>query len=217
MVKGTGADASIVNQNGSRAAMRARLMNAATAMFVSRGFEATSVDALGAKLGVSGPALYYHFGSKAELLFECLHALLTEQNDRCRAAASSKSPPEQVAAFVSAHATFLLDQPVFEEEGHGDVFIGAGVLAKSLPEAQRELIHDLRHDHIRDVRDIIRAGIRTGDFRPVDPSAAAFAVIGVAANVTWVRSGGALSKIAVATLYGELAAAMLRSEGHLGG
>lgn len=47
---------------------RAEIMAAATDLFRERGFRATSLDDIGAVVGISGPAIYQYFKSKHELL-----------------------------------------------------------------------------------------------------------------------------------------------------
>jgi AcrR family transcriptional regulator len=51
-----------------RAVTRARLLNAALELFASRGYAATSVDAIAGAAGVSAGLLYHHFDSKAAVL-----------------------------------------------------------------------------------------------------------------------------------------------------
>ena len=49
---------------------RARILDAARALFISRGFAATSVASIAAAAGVSGPTVFAAFGSKVNLLKE---------------------------------------------------------------------------------------------------------------------------------------------------
>ena len=70
---------------------RERLLSAAAAMFAEHGYDGARVADIAAAAGVSNGALYTHFGSKAELMVEALHArgrpLLAEVFDagHCRA------------------------------------------------------------------------------------------------------------------------------------
>ena len=190
--------------------LRDRLLHTATAAFRTRGFEATSVDALGATLGVSGPAMYYHFPTKTDLLFECLHAPLVEQVDQCRNAIDGKPPIEQLTAFVRAHVLYnLRELRRLDLDSSGDAVVGIGVLAKALPDAGRKTIVGLLHEHVQDLRDVIVAGVRTGDFDSPNPTASAFAILGMAENVTWLRRGGRLSPDALADLYAGFARRMV--------
>ncbi|MCU1639951.1 MAG: TetR/AcrR family transcriptional regulator [Nocardia sp.] len=45
-----------------------RILEAAAELFYEKGFHGTSVDQLGARAGLSGPAIYRHFAGKDEIL-----------------------------------------------------------------------------------------------------------------------------------------------------
>lgn len=51
---------------------RSRILDAAAELFHVHGYATTSIDAIGARAGVTGPAVYRHFPSKQELLLELL-------------------------------------------------------------------------------------------------------------------------------------------------
>jgi AcrR family transcriptional regulator len=50
------------------AGRRAVILKAALELFSRQGYQETGIDEIGAAAGVSGPAIYRHFGSKQELL-----------------------------------------------------------------------------------------------------------------------------------------------------
>lgn len=52
----------------AKAQRRDALVDAATRLFAERGFDRVSIEDLGAAAGVSGPALYRHFGGKQDVL-----------------------------------------------------------------------------------------------------------------------------------------------------
>ena len=189
--------------------VKSRIFDAASLLFRVRGYEATSLGDIGERVGLTGPALYYYFGSKANLLFEVLRQPLLEQIAVCRAASSGQPPVDALAGYVAALVTFLLGLPYIEEM-HGEAYVSIGALAKSLAEEQRDEILALLRGPVDDVRDIVKAGARRGDFREVDPTLTAFAVLGMAENVTWLRPGGRLTPARVAQSYADLAVAMVR-------
>ena len=61
-----------------RLARRRQLLDAATAVFVARGYHAAAMDEIAERAGVSKPVLYQHFPGKQELYL----ALLDESVDR---------------------------------------------------------------------------------------------------------------------------------------
>jgi AcrR family transcriptional regulator len=84
-----------------RLARRRQLLDAATAVFVARGYHAAAMDEIAERAGVSKPVLYQHFPGKQELYL----ALLDESVDRL---------VEAVTGYVAEHSgTFKL---VFESD-----------------------------------------------------------------------------------------------------
>ncbi len=62
-------------------AVRERLLDTATRLFYYRGIPGTGVDALIDAAGVAKMSLYRHFGSKEQLIVECLARLDTRYHD----------------------------------------------------------------------------------------------------------------------------------------
>lgn len=195
---------------GDGAGIRDRIIEAAGHLFRVNGYEATSLNDIGAMVGLTAPALSYYFGSKANLLLESIEGPLQQQIRVCRAAVVGKRPTAQLTAFVEALVTFLLELP-YVTEVHGDAFVSIGVLAKALPEDQRAHVLALLKTPVQDVRSILTAGQKTGEFRDVDTTLTAFAILGLAENVTWVRPRGRLTPAHVAGSYADLALAMVRT------
>src|SRR5690606_12136445 len=59
---------------------RARILDAAEALFMTHGFEATSMRMITGQAGVNLAAVNYHFGSKDALIQEVFRRRLTELN-----------------------------------------------------------------------------------------------------------------------------------------
>ena len=56
-----------------REAKRQAVLQAAAQLFNERGFSATSLDDIAARLGVSKPTLYYYVKNKDEILLQCVN------------------------------------------------------------------------------------------------------------------------------------------------
>jgi AcrR family transcriptional regulator len=86
-----------------------RILLAAQRLFHERGFDAVGMDEVGEAAGITGPAIYRHFGSKDELLGalfdETVDALLTRVGD-----AEIEDPWEELAFLATAHAEFVFEQ-----------------------------------------------------------------------------------------------------------
>ena len=59
--------------------VRTRVLTAATELFAELGYDATSVQQVVARAGVTKGALYHYFSSKEELLFEIYGSVIAEQ------------------------------------------------------------------------------------------------------------------------------------------
>jgi AcrR family transcriptional regulator len=73
------------------------MVRCARELFGERGYEATSMDEVAARAGVSKPMLYAYFGSKDGLLAACIQRAGVEFRERVRAAAGpvGSLPPDQ--------------------------------------------------------------------------------------------------------------------------
>jgi AcrR family transcriptional regulator len=93
-------------------ARREQILDAAAELFARRGFRGTSIEDIGAAVGISGPALYRHFPSKemvlAEMLVNISEELLQEGARRVLAAAG---PHAALDALLCWHVEFALSKP----------------------------------------------------------------------------------------------------------
>lgn len=89
-----------------------QILHAAARLFAERGYGATGIDDIGAEVGVSGPAIYWHYSGKQALLA----AMLTDVSERLLAGgrecvASAEDDTEALAALVHMQVEFALDEP----------------------------------------------------------------------------------------------------------
>ena len=162
------------------------LLDVAAAVFIERGFEATSMDELAARLGVTKSAIYHHVPSKVELLRLALD----------RALDALFAVTEEPGA-TTGRAIDRLEHVV-----RGSV----RVLAAELPfvtlllrlrgnsEVERAALQR-RREFDRFVTGLVRAAEEEGDVRPdVDPAVTSRLLFGTVNSLTeWYRPGGGLS------------------------
>ncbi len=91
---------------------RVEILDLASQMFARSGFHGTSMDDLGAAVGLSGPALYRYFSGKeailSAMLIDISERLLEGGRERTAAHAD---PRQRLTALVSFHVDFALDDP----------------------------------------------------------------------------------------------------------
>lgn len=100
---------------GSRTTREA-VLDAAERLFAERGFEATSLNDVGAAAGVSRGTPGYFFGSKADLYRAVLERCFAEvraavRSGRERALASGEAPDTVLAGIVSEYFDFITANP----------------------------------------------------------------------------------------------------------
>ncbi len=90
-----------------------RVLNAAVSLFSQKGYAGTSTREIATLIGIRKASLYYHIGSKEELLFQiCKSSLEQIRADVAAAIPSHAAPLEQTRALVRSHIESMLrDQP----------------------------------------------------------------------------------------------------------
>lgn len=189
---------------------RSLIVSEATTLFATRGYERTSLNAIAKSIGISAPALYYHFDSKDEILFATLETTLLELNRMSSEAVATTdgSPRASLHAFVRAH--------VFHDVGNVEIMpmLNAGLynidnLIEGFSATRRKQLTLMQREFLDRLRDILRAGEKSGDFDIEDVTATAFAIIGIVDfAVYWFRSKGKLTVEQLGDQYGNLAVRM---------
>jgi AcrR family transcriptional regulator len=179
------------------------LLDVAVAVFNERGYEATSMDTLAERLGVTKSAIYHHVRSKVELLELALDRAL----DGLFAVLSSagQGPAiDRLEAVVRGSVRVLVAELPF-------VTLLLRVRGNSPVES-----HALgrRREFDRAVTELVRDCVAEGSVRPdVDPALTSRLLFGTVNSLTeWYRPGGDLSADALAdglvtTLFAGLRAA----------
>ncbi|HTF50901.1 MAG TPA: TetR/AcrR family transcriptional regulator [Pseudonocardia sp.] len=83
-----------VRRRVSRPERERQILDAASAVFAERGYQAASMDAVAERVGVTKPVLYDHFGSKEGLLLACIARARTELLEVTTEAAAGATNPE---------------------------------------------------------------------------------------------------------------------------
>lgn len=202
--------AQVRNRARSASETKALIIREAASLFATRGYERTSLGAIASAIGISAPALYYHFDSKDEILYATLENTLAQLNAMSAqgVAAADPSPVAQLRAFVRAH--------VRHDVGNADIMpmLNAGLynvdqLIGGLPPARRRKLIQMQRSFLDRLREILNTGKDDGVFGFENVTTTAFAIIGIVDfAVYWFRTEGALSVEDLAEQYGDLAVRM---------
>lgn len=180
---------------------RAILLSAVES-FASRGFRATTLRHIAEGSGLSTAALYVHFRSKEQLLFEISRRGHRAALDIVLAAAELPAPGEALAALVYAftrwHAEQRTTARVVQYEQSG--------LA---PEHAAEIAR-MRRDTERAVRRVIARGVEDGTFAISEVRGASAAILSLGIDVArWYHPDGPYSPDELGRLYCDLTARMV--------
>lgn len=112
---------------------RTAVLDAAENLFAEKGYDATSLNEIGAAAGVSRGTPGYFFGSKAELYQAVLDRSFAEVREavragRARALASHRAPEDILAGAVSDYFDFLAARPNFVRLIEREALSGGGLL-----------------------------------------------------------------------------------------
>jgi AcrR family transcriptional regulator len=169
---------------------RERILDAAAACFRERGFAATRLSDIADRAGLQAPSLYYHFGSKEELI-EVVLALGVErtfEHVRARASAVPAGDPlGRLAAAIEGHVEMVLET--------GNYSAANLRLYGQMPDDIRRRLQKIQRRVGRYWDELLVAARDAGAIRPdIDLSAARMLILG-ALNWTaeWYEPGGRLT------------------------
>lgn len=163
--------------NARRKAARAQILRAAADLFRERGYQASTVDHIAARLGMSKASLYTHFRAKEEMLAAISRETIEAfTRDLSLVLASRLGAEDKLRTVVRQHVQFVIANRSFLTVFFGEEANLPSRFVRSLA-AQKD-----RYD--KGVERIVEEGIRNGVFREVSPRLVVFAVLGM---VNWVH------------------------------
>jgi AcrR family transcriptional regulator len=157
---------------------RADICRTAARIFRDRGFNATSVSDVARALGMTKAGLYHYFVSKEALLFEIISFGLDQVHDEVIAPVREMGDPEaRLRQLVIRHARIVT-------RAHGAV---ASLVdeTRALPPPARKKVERRMRVYFDLVRDTLAELKTAGRLRRVDPTVAAFSVLG---TILWLPS-----------------------------
>jgi len=154
---------------------RQAVLQTAAQLFNEKGFHATSLDDVAARLNVSKPTLYYYVKSKDEILLQCVNLglqMALEGIEASRAAGGRSI--DQLVAYMKAYArTMTMD--------FGMCVIRVG--EEGLSGEGRQELRRLKGKVDMAFRRLVAESIKEGSLAPCDPKLAAFTIAGA---LSWI-------------------------------
>lgn len=147
-------------------------MGAAAHTFARDGYAAVGMRDIAEAVGIRGASIYHHFASKEEILYAVCLTVTQEPNEQTLPLLDAPGTPTQrMAALVRAHLEHLHRRRV-------EHLVALHELAALTP-AHRTVVDEHRRFYQRRVRDVVGAGMATGEFDVPDARLAAFAICDV--------------------------------------
>ncbi|MHB8395008.1 MAG: TetR family transcriptional regulator [Candidatus Dormibacteria bacterium] len=185
-----------------------RILVAAADLFLSQGYARTTMAMIAANVGMTAPALYWHFSSKHDLAYRLLQLVLMDFNRYVKSSVVSDTPPVRLQQFVRAHVYYELTQLKLSY-AYARLY-AIGDMIASLSSRERRRLVGLQRQHIDLCKALIEDGVATGDFRVPHITPTALAIVTMCEHVvSWYRVGGTLTETDVADLHADLALRMV--------
>jgi AcrR family transcriptional regulator len=169
----------------SRGDVPRKLLTAAVRCFASNGFHATTTRDISSAVGLSPGALYVHFPSKEDVLFEII-----------------RTAHQRVLTYITELGGLATDDPVRHlqalvaryTEWHARYHVAARVsqyeLAGLSAEHYQEIL-TMRHETNVVFRAAVQRGVTTGEFADIDVKRVSRAILSLAIDlVRWYRRDG---------------------------
>lgn len=175
-----------------RETKRNAVLSTAAQLFNERGFHATSLDDIAARLNVSKPTLYYYVKNKDEILIECVRKGLQMMHEGIEETrkAGGKAIDQLIACMRIYIRIVTLDFGMCVIRVSDDEFA---------PESRKEL-RRLKSGIDMEFRRLVTQGVAEGSLQPCDPKMAAFVIAGALSWIgRWYQPGGECSPEEIAT------------------
>lgn len=173
----------VPDREQQREAKRHAVLSTAAQLFNERGFHATSLDDIAARLQVSKPTLYYYVKNKDEILIECVRQGLQMTIDGIEASRQAGGKAiDQLMACMRVYAHIVT-------QDFGMCLIRVG--DEELPAESRKELRRLKSAIDHEFRRLVAAGVKEGSLQPCDPKMTAFVIAGALSWIgRWYQSGG---------------------------
>src|SRR3989454_1005009 len=176
-----------------RPTRQAQIFEAAARIFCEKGFDKASMGDISAALGLTKAGLYHHIRSKEDLLYEIMsYGMDLFEQKVLNRVVTIDDPLDRIRATLRGHVLLVTrDRPkeitVILHESN------------ALKGRYRDRINARKKRYVKFLEKTFRELLKSGAARHIDPSVAAFAMLGMINWIyQWYRPGGRLDENALA-------------------
>ena len=149
--------------------MKATIKSVSIDLFFKKGYFATSISDIAGGSGIRKASIYYHYASKAELLFHILRSTMDDLTTTLKQRlAAAEGIEQQMRAAVRGHVCFHLKR---QKEN----FIANSELRGLTAEHYRTIVNK-RDEYELIFQDLIRQGTDEGVFTDADVKILSYAI-----------------------------------------
>jgi AcrR family transcriptional regulator len=153
--------------------LREQILITAKSMFIQQGYHGLAMRQISEALGVSKAALYYHFKDKEELFLAIISGNLNELESAIDFIRSKQvSCKKQIILFVE----HVLKQPA---EQRAMIRLASQEMSQLSAMVRKKFDKTYHDKFIGKLQAIFQAGVENGEFRPLDPAIATWALLGM--------------------------------------
>lgn len=153
--------------------MRSTIIDKARSLFIEHGYHGLSMREIAEKVGVSKPALYYHFRDKEELFSAVLSSGLEQIGSRIDLISHQ---PVTSSKKISMFMEYILTQPT---EQRAVIRLGTQEIAQLSPASRQKFNEFYNRQFIGKLREMIQTGMEAGEFREMDADIATWGLLGL--------------------------------------
>ena len=168
---------------------RDQILDVACDLFARRGYEHVGIDDIGAVIGISGPAIYYYFSGKEDLLVELLLPRIGSLLERARELVGNGGDPlATLRSLVAFHIDFVVSHPTLSQVHDREL--------RNLPPAQQHDVRRQMSEYVGQWASVVRRA--TADLDDDEARAtvqAVFGLINCTPVLRWGRSRGELAEL----------------------
>ena len=163
---------------------REYLLNISERLFAEQGFFKTTMSQIARESEFALATIYRFFRSKEELYFTLIEEKMELLiNNVQEAVAKVTSSIEKIKALIRAQMTFFEEHPYFFK-----IFMAEKIgLEEGGRDTLRERITRKYNSYLNSISEIIRKGIRRGEFKRVDPKETSYTLAGMLHTFTLMK------------------------------
>lgn len=156
------------------------ILSAAKRVFSRKGYEATTVEDIALEAGFGKASLYFYFKRKEEVFLSLIKEGLEGQRKLLKEIMNSQlSNGERLEAVVSKMFEYVGENRDFMRIVHSE---SQKLYATTLREVRSSIIKEHKRT-MEGIASIVQEGIKSGEFRKVEPTLAAASLMGIVRSV----------------------------------